>query len=59
MKMPDFEFPLILIVELAKINPKSSIKNILIPEMAMEFFDPWKNANRGFGVESTGLGGIL
>ena len=50
MKIPDFEFPLILIVELTKINPKSSIKNIEMAAMVIELFDPWKNANKGFGV---------
>jgi hypothetical protein len=58
MKMPDFEFPLILIVELTKINPKSNIKNILIAAIVIEFFDPWKKAKIGFGV-STGFDGLM
>jgi hypothetical protein len=34
-------------------NPKRSIKKILMAAIGMEFFDPWKKANNIFGVEST------
>lgn len=40
-------------------NPKRSMRKMEIAEKVIEFFEPWKKAKIGFGVESTGLDGVL